>query len=535
MKCTLGSPAPRSTSVGPKFFGKILGLSWVLPGCLLLFGCTPRAPSTQSLSLHTPVQTLPEAFAAPALGEESFPADSAARLDWRELFSDPKLQALIEAALESNQEVQVLAAKIDAIGQEVLARSGEYRPFVGIGADSGIERVGEHTRAGAVESGLTLPGGKAFPKWLGDHRLGLVASWEVDAWKKLRNARKVAVLEYAASQEGMHFLRTNLIAEVARSYFELLALDNQLSILNQNIQLQVESLAMAEKLKANARSNALAVSRYQAEVAKNRAHRFTLAQEITEVENRLHFLLGRSPTEIPRSSSTFLDSQPEKLASGVPMELLQNRPDIRRAELELEATDVQIQVARAAFFPRIEIRAGLGLESAELGHLFSPGKSLAGSILGGFVSPWINRRALKAGFQTAGANQRRAAYELEQTILKAFYEVSNQLAKIGNLEKGFANMQENVDYLQKSTEVAFQLFRSARAEYLEVLLTQREALEAKQDWIELKRSQFLAVVDLYKALGGGWRGPKREEKSASSRPASAEGVLALAGQTEAKN
>jgi NodT family efflux transporter outer membrane factor (OMF) lipoprotein len=435
---------------------------------------------------------------------------SAARIEWRDFFSDPHLLELIDTALANNKEVGIMMQRLSAAQYEVQARRGEYLPFVSLGAEAGAGRVGEHTREGAVEDGLTLPGMKPFPTLLGEFRFGLSSTWEIDAWKKLRNAKKAAVLEYMATAEGRNLLVTSLVAEVARAYYELMALDNQLENLEQYLAIQRDGLKMVRQLQAYARSNALAVNRYQAEVAKNLALEFAIAQQITVVENELNLLLGRTPRPIARASQAFLDFQPRTLVTGVPSELLQNRPDLRKAELELQAAELDIKVARASFYPKLELRAGLGFEASSLQHLFTTPASVAASLLGGLVAPLVNKRALIARSRTANARQIQAALEYEQRILSAFTEVANQLSQIDNLGKSLRYKQEQVALLTESVEVASNLFRSARAEYLEVLLTQREALEARRELIETKEKQILAMVVLYRALGGGWRDMQRE-------------------------
>ncbi len=449
-----------------------------------------------------PVAVTPGGAAAPT---GAGPEDSAALIEWSGFFTDRHLLGLIATALADNKELGVMLQRISAARNEIQERRGEYRPFVEVKADAGTERVGEHTRAGAVEDGLTLPGGKAFPTWLGDYRVGLSSRWELDVWHKLRKAEKSALLEFMASEEGRRFLVTNLVAEVARSYYELMALDNQLVNLSQSIALQQDGLRMARQLKANARADTLAVNRYGAEVEKNLARRFAIEQEIVVVENRLNLLLGRTPRPIERASASFMEIEPGTLAAGVPSQLLVNRPDLRRAELELEAAALDVDVARADFLPKFEIKAGVGFEAVSLGHLLRTPASLATSLLGGLVAPLVNKRAIRARYRTATARQLQAVFEYEAAILTAFNEVENQLSNLDNLAGTRRHKQEQVALLTESVAVATQLFKSARIEYLEVLLAQREALEARSELIETRLAQVLAQVDLYKALGGGWR------------------------------
>jgi multidrug efflux system outer membrane protein len=443
---------------------------------------------------------LPDSF-KPGLTEQT----NIANIKWKDFFEDPNLSGLIDTAVANNKELNIMMQRISVAQNEIQARRGAYLPFVNLGAGAGGDKVGKFTRNGAVEDGLTLPNGQAFPTLLGDYQFGLFSTWEIDIWKKLRNATQVAVLEYMASTEGKNFLVTNLVAEVAHSYYELVTLDNQLENLEQNIAIQQNGLEMVKQLQLFARSTALAVKRYQAEVAKNQSRRYELKQQITVVENRINFLLGRTPQPIQRASSGFMDIKPKVLKAGIPSQLLQNRPDIRKAELELAAAKLNIDVARANFYPSFGIKAGIGFDAFALKYLINTPESLAAMVAGDLVAPLVNKNAIIAEYKNANAKQIQAAYEYEQSIIKAYTEVSNQLSNISNLDKNYQLKRNQVDSLVQSIDVANQLFRSARADYLEVLLTQRDALEAKKELIETKQQQISAMVDLYKSLGGGWQ------------------------------
>ncbi|MDD5273303.1 MAG: TolC family protein, partial [Methylovulum sp.] len=415
------------------------------------------------------------------------------------------LVSLIGTAVANNKEVNIMLQRISVAQNEIQARKGEYLPFVKFGAGVDGEKVGKYTRSGAVEDNLDVTNGQAFPTFLGNYQFGLFSTWELDVWKKLRNATKVAALEYMASSEGKNFLVTNLVAEVAHSYYELIALDNQLKNFEQNIDIQKNGLEVVKQLQLYARSTTLAVKRYEAEVAKNQSRIYEIKQQITVAENRINFLLGRTPQAIQRTSVGFMDIKPKMLQVGIPSQLLQNRPDIRQAELELSAADLNIKVARANFYPSFAMKAGIGFDAFDLKYLMNTPESLAASIAGDMVAPLINKNAIIAEYKNANAKQIQAAYEYEQAIIKAYNEVSNQLANIANLDKNYQLKKSQVDLLVQSIDVSTQLFKSARADYLDVLLTQRDALEAKKELIETKQKQIIAMVDLYKSLGGGWQ------------------------------
>jgi NodT family efflux transporter outer membrane factor (OMF) lipoprotein len=462
---------------------------------LLLQACGIPDLITKNEDTH-----LPDSF-KPELTEQT----NTATVKWRDFFEDQNLLNLIDIAVVNNKEVNIMLQRISTAQNEIQARRGEYLPFVKFGAGAGGEKTAQYTRDGAVENNLPIAPGQAFPTVLGDYQFGLFSSWEIDVWKKLRNAAQVAVLEYMASSEGKNFLVTNLVAEVAHSYYELVALDNQLENLELNIGIQQNGLEVVKQLRFYARSNTLAVKRYEAEVAKNQGNRFQVKQQITVVENRINYLLGRTPQPIQRAASGFMEMKPKVINTGVPSQLLQNRPDIRKAELELSAAKLNIDVARANFYPSFGIKAGVGFDAFALKYLINTPESLAANLAGDLVAPVVNKNAIIAAYKNANAKQIQAAYEYEQSIINAYTEVANQISNIDNLDKNYTLKRKQVDALVLSIDISTQLFKSARADYLDVLLTQRDALDAKKELIETKQKQIIAMVDLYKSLGGGWQ------------------------------
>jgi NodT family efflux transporter outer membrane factor (OMF) lipoprotein len=429
---------------------------------------------------------------------------NSALLKWKDFFNDEHLTMLIDTALTNNQELRIMMQQINVAQNEVKVRKGEYLPFIGYGVGAEVEKVGEYTRNGAVEKNLDIKEGEEFPEPLTDFSAGLFASWELDVWKKLRNSKKAAALEYLSTIEGKNFMVTRLIAEIADSYYELIALDNQLAIIEQNLELQGNALKMVRLQKEAARATELAVKRFEAEVLKNQSHKFEVQQEIVEMENKLNFLIGRQPQHIARNSEGFIETQMDTIYTGIPTQLLQNRPDIRQAEYELEAAKLNIKVARANFYPSIGIKAGVGLQAFNPKYLTETPASLIYSAVGDVVGPLINRNAIKANYNTANAKQVQAVYDFEKAILNGYIEVVNQLSKMENLKKSYDLKENQVKALTESIDLSTRLFQSARIEYIEVLLTQREALESKMELVETKKEQLMARVNVYQALGGGW-------------------------------
>ncbi len=459
-------------------------------------------PSLQQNPPREANKAVPQSYAQSNLAPDAAAQDTsatAAAQSWQQFFPDPHLQGLIDVALKNNQELNVRVQEIIIAQAEIQARQGEYLPRVNGQVGAGYEKVGKYTRFGRTDERNNVP------KHLQNYTFGFEAQWEVDIWKKLRNAAKAANLRYLASQEGRNFMVTQLVAEIAASYFDLLALDARLEVLHRNIEIQTNALEMMRYQKDAGRVTQLAVQRFDAEVLKNQSRQFDLEQQRIEAENRINFLLGRYPQAIPRDPQSFQTPLPNVVRSGIPSQLLESRPDVRAAELELEAAKLDVKSARAAFFPSLSIDAAVGYEAFNLKHLVTTPESLLGNVAGGLVAPLLNRKGIKAQYAMANARQLQAVINYERTLLNAYTEVVNNLASIKNLEKGYGLQSQQVDALKESVEISTTLFQSARADYMEVLLTRRDSLEAEMDLIETKNRQRQAMVDMYQVLGGGWR------------------------------
>ncbi|HFE51925.1 MAG TPA: TolC family protein, partial [Bacteroidetes bacterium] len=328
-------------------------------------------------------------------------------------------------------------------------------------------------------------------------------SWEIDIWRQLRNARDAASLRFLATQEGQNYIVTRLVAEIAENYYELMALDNRLATLDATIRIQEQSLQVAQRKKAAGQGTELAVQRFLAEVRKNQSRKFAVQQQIVQVENHINFLLGRNPQPIERPSNQFLDLPLPPLSVGVPAQLLQNRPDIRQAERELAAAGLDVLVARAEFFPKLDIVSGIGLNAFNTAYLLTTPESLIYNVAGELTAPLINRTAIRAEYLSANARQLQALYKYQQTVLNAFVEVVNGMNRVANLRGSIQRKREQVQALETSVDVATRLFIAGESDYIEVLLAQRELQEARLELIEARQQQLAAVVNTYQALGGG--------------------------------
>jgi len=464
----------------------------VLAGIASLGAC--KIPAVASRSANSRV---------PASYQQSTDTTNSAGIPWRSYFSDPYLIALIDTALHNNQELNIALREIEMSNNEIMARRGEYLPFVQLRATVAADKAGRYTWNGFSEEDLKANPEKG-PRYIGDFMAGAYVSWELDVWKKLRTAKKSAMLRYLSTIEGRHFLVTNMIGEIAGSYYELLALDNLLAIIEQNIELQNNALQIVKLEKNAAKVSQLAVNRFEAQLLNTRNLQYAIRQQIVETENRINFLTGRFPQPLTRNSAAFKELVLEGVFPGLPSQLLINRPDIRQAELELAAARLDVQVARANFLPSFSLNAGLGFQAYNPLYIFKPA-SILYNLAGDAMVPLVNRKAIKATYLNANAKQVQAVYRYEQTILHAHMEVMNEWSRLEQYTKSYDTKAKEVDILTQSIKISNDLFRSARADYLEVLLTQKEALDSRIELMEIKLKQLQARVNIYKALGGGWR------------------------------
>ncbi len=458
------------------------------------------ACSLPSLSRKAENRAMPSAYSFTSTQDST----NTAKLNWRDYFADPYLVALIDTALKNNQELNITLQEIEISRNEIRARKGEYLPFVGIKAGAGFDKPGRYTNTGTLEANTEIVPGKERSEPLPDYMIAATATWEVDIWRKLRNAKKAAVSRYLSSIEGKNFIITILIADIANSYYELLALDNQLDIVRKNIEIQTNALKIVKLQKESARVTELAVRKFEAQVLNTQSLQYDIQQQITETENKINFLLGRYPQPIQRDDSSFNMAIPQTIYAGIPSQLLINRPDVRQAEQELAAAKLDVKVARAKFYPSLGISASLGYNAFNPSFLLKSPESLLYSLAGELAAPLVNRNSVKAEYNSANARQIQAIYDYERTLLNAYIEVVNQLAKIHNLSSSYDLKLRQVQALTQSINISNDLFKSARADYMEVLMTQRDGLEGRFELIETRKEQMIALVNIYQALGGGW-------------------------------
>lgn len=476
-----------------KAYYYLLALSLVIPSC--------KAP-TETVVNAKMAKNLPQGYA-------NAPATDSTRNEsitpWKEFFTDPLLSGLIEEGLRNNQDLMITLQEVEIARNGVKGVKGSLFPSLGYGIGGGLNKNARYTSDGAGDKDSEIIPGKKMPIPTGDYKIGITLEWEADIWNKIRTEKKAAVARYLSTVEGKNFVLSNLIAEIATTYYQLLSLDNQYDIVEEYIGLQEKALKMTKVQKEAAATTELAVKQFEAELAKARAASFIIRQNIVEKENEMNILLGRYPQPIPRDKATFINILPKTVYSGIPSQLLQNRPDIKQAEYELEAAKLDVKAVRKEFYPTLDIAAAFGLEAFRPDYLVKTTKSIAYNATAGLAGPLINKSAIAARFREADAKQVEALYQYEKTVLQAYIDVSNQLSKIGNTDKYYNLKLQESEALEKSIEISTQLFRNSRADYLEVLTVQRDALDARMDLLQAKEDQLNTVVNIYKSLGGGWK------------------------------
>lgn len=403
-----------------------------------------------------------------------------------------------------NPDLQIASQRVVMTNAELLRSKAAMIPTLNGNVTPAIRRYGLYTMDGAGNSSTFIKPGEIVPINLPDIYVGLQSTWEADVWGKLKNRKKAATARWLASIEGRNFLTTQVVSNITLHYYELQALDHMLRILDETILLQENALNIVQIQKQAAAANQLAVEQFAAQLLNSKAIKTQLQQQVVDQETALQLLLGKFPGKILRDTTQYLTSVIPAMQSGVPASLLQQRPDIRQATLLLQATKADVLSAKSAFLPGVTITAAFGYQAFQANLLFRTPESIAYALAGSMVAPLLNRGALKAEFNLANARQVEALYQYQQTLLTGVAEVYNEMKRLKNLEQLFEQRNEQAAVLTTSIETASALFRSGRATYLELLINQQNALQARLEVIAAKKQQWQTSVNLYKALGGGW-------------------------------
>lgn len=426
----------------------------------------------------------------------SLDSSTLAHMPWQEIFEDPQLQDLIEEALNNNLELQ------NAIQQIRIAEANFYEGKMSMlpsltanGSASYNEQSDNSVNFGGGLGNTTIPASEQYS-------VSLSSSWELDIWGKLSSAKRASYAALLQTEATRRAVQTSLIANVANSYYRLLALDKQLEITKQTVENRRQDVETVKSLKEGAVVTGVSL---QQSIANQYAAEVTipeLKQQITEQEHALSTLLGRAPGSIQRGSLS--EQEPlDSLSTGVPAQLLRNRPDIIAAENAFRSAFELTNNARAYFYPSFTLTAEGGFRSLETQDLFKPG-SVFYNLIGGLTQPIFNRGQNRARLKRTKAQQKQALNRLRSTILTAGSEVANALSQFKKADKKLELRQKQLEALQNAVEFSRELLQYGEANYTEVLTAQQQLLSAQLSNVSDRLVRLTAGVNLYRSLGGGW-------------------------------
>lgn len=445
--------------------------------------------------------------------DDTIPADSIhlAKMKWVEFFGDYDLAALIDTALANNLDMQKAVQVLEMSRQDLLQSRANFYPSVGL-TPFGYKRDyrslyhdkygNRASRRHANES--ETPPTSLYTQQL-SYNLGVSTSWELGLWGKLRWKKDAARATYMQSEEFKKGVQTALVAEVASAYYQLLKLRAELEVAERNLDLNKNTLRIVELQYEAGEATKLAIRQTKSQKLKFEALIPQIEREYAVQENRLNALLGRPPQKIEIPGHLSNAEFKGGYNTGVPLELVQNRPDVAASEYELIASNAEVGIAEAMKYPSITIDAGLGLDSYKLNKLFTPVESAFALINGAIFQPIFQKRKLKTNYKKALARRQIAQLDFKEKVIDAVREVSDALIILEKLEEEHALAEERLEITQKGVTDAALLFRSGFANYLEVITAQSDALESELGLIDIKMQIFLANIELYRSLGGGWQ------------------------------
>ncbi|MCX5722638.1 MAG: efflux transporter outer membrane subunit [Nitrospirae bacterium] len=453
----------------------VIGLSCLLMSCVM--GPDYERPKTEGA----------ETF---RMAESHQDAPSIANLPWWELLRDEPLQQLVRIALEENRDLQRAAAVVDEFQARAAIAKSDFLP--GVSASGNAPALGRKTI-------FLFPG---FANPFNYYLQGNLA-WELDLWGRVRRSNEAARADLLSKEENRRAVVLQLVSGVAESYFNLLQFDAQLDIARRTLQSWEESVRIARARLKQGMTSRLDTDQFEAERANAAARTAELERQMVQAENQLSILLGRKPFAIPRGRALTDQVMPPAVPAGLPSELLQRRPDLLQAEQELVAATARVGVAKAERFPKISLTGLLGVASPQLSKLFTDPASF-GVAGAGVTAPLLNGPALGFQQEAAEAQARQAVAQYEQTVLTAFREVEDSLVAVRTLLVQHDAQQQQVTALQSALRLAELRYKGGLANYLDVLVARRNLFEAELSLTGTRRLHLVSVVQLYKALGGGW-------------------------------
>jgi NodT family efflux transporter outer membrane factor (OMF) lipoprotein len=413
-----------------------------------------------------------------------------ATVKWSDIFTDTILQQLITEGLQANIDIKIAVERITEAQVNVRLRAAAFLPSLGASISANTQQMPTFQSFG-------------YPRKNTQYDMRLNTDWEIDIWGKLGSAKRAALSQLLATDAAKRAVQTQLIANIAADYYELLALDQQLLIVKKTAENRAEDAAAIVELFENAMLNGVAVVQSKANYYEAELDIPDIEQKIKETENRLSFLLGRHPGTIHRQS--LMKQQVNyDLKPGIPAQLLAHRPDVQMAEFNFRAAFEETNVARTYFYPALSITASGGFSNLGWNQWFSSA-SLFGSIAGGIIQPIFNRGSNKARLSTAQARQQQALYQFEKSLLVASQEVSNALFEYDTAMKKMKSRKKQLEALTEAVAFNKELFLNHQnINYTDVLTAEQNLLRAELKNIADQSQKLYAVVQLYRALGGGW-------------------------------
>jgi len=465
---------------------EVLGISLIAVGAI---SCMPK------LALEKVTPELPETFKQTATADTA----SVANLEWRQFFNDPILQGLIEKGIKNNYDLQI-ALKQVASSQERLkqAKYMQY-PDVGFGVSAQISKPSKNSMNG---QSLNLFLGQSHVE---DYNAAFNLSWEADIWGKIKNQQEVSKMQYLQTYEATKAIQTQVVAAIAQGYYNLLMLDKQLQIAKSNLELSTNTLSITEKIWKSGDATSLGIQQSKAQKEYTELLITQLEQNIAIQENALSILIGENPTKINRTIEMSDTSLPQNLSAGLPAAMVSRRPDVRQQELVLLESNALIGIAQANMYPSLKITANGGVNSFKIDNWFQIPASLFGSALGGLTQPIFQKRQLKTDLNVAKIQREKNVLAFRQAVLNAVGEVSDALVSNESLKVQEQKASEQVSTLKDGIKSAELLYKSGMANYLEVIVAQGNSLQAELNLASVKRQRLSSIVDLYRALGGGWK------------------------------
>jgi len=425
---------------------------------------------------------------------------SLADLGWWQLFEDPVLQDLIGTALGNNKDLQMAVARVaETRAQFAVTRAVQF-PQVDGQASYTRERMSQNSFPLNA-----LPPGQGVSPEGSSYQTSLDLSFELDLWGRLRRATEAARADLLASEESRRTVLTTLVSDVARAYFDLLELDREADIARRTLTSRQASLDLVRQRFEGGLTSELDVRRAEGELAATAAAVPDVERRVAQTENRLSILLGRNPGPIPRGPGLDAQKLPPSVPAGLPSALLERRPDIRQAEEQLVAANARIGEAKAAFFPQISLTGLFGQESAALSDLFA-GPSRVWQFGPTITMPIFNAGRIRSNLRATEAREQQALIAYQQAIQQAFREVEDALVFHQKAREIRAQRELRVTAARQAVALGNLRYGEGLAGYLDVLDAERQLLSAETDLAATSRDQLTAVVQVYKALGGGWEG-----------------------------